>query len=1108
MSTRTYCPDCFQAPCACAGSTTLEPSAVSLTPAKIMPRGTKSSHTGAIQPAPLVYSRFTCDNEDEAIKVRKRVKLNEHGDLEKLSPEGFWRGSAQTVIGTVRTFLDELQHPKEKRSLLAFFTAGTNADATDKPLRMGSLPGGQKRSRSKEDFPFPEQNALLVIDSDELGAWPWLKTPEDVVDVLHQLGLQADGIASPSGSSYLEWPNGRQGLRGLHTFFSIDQGKEIPRVLDTIHKRAWLNGYGRILVGGNGVLHERSIVDRALATPNQPVFEHGAVLLDERIKQDRKVALCRYPNPADQYRQLKAANIAPLSTEEEAEYVRLVQRAKEEKQPEAERATETWVSNRTTLLPEGEREAARRALLDSRNNVHRDLSPDFPLVLNDNTVVFVRDIVAAPEGWHDKQIRDPFEPEYGERKATIRTKEQKDGRPKIISLAHGVAVVYYLVPRPQKASVQKPKNSHFKPAAFDDAGGLDVSSLKPFPSPRESECPCYIVTDEWTVEPGSDPEPDDGPFGPLPGTPPRPMPPGLWSFTYKRYKEGKSFLQTERISDPLHINAQAYDVSGNAFGRLVRFQTTAGTWREWAFPMALLNRDGAEVLAALLNMGFGIDSPLNRQKIVAYLMSSRPTKQVRCVPQIGWAGETFVLPDENIGKSASEIVLQSSEYAHGQAVMHGTSGTLEEWRTGVSAKAKGNPLLMLALSVAFAGPLLERTKSENGGIHLFGKTSSGKTTSLTAACSVWGGKDYVRVWRSTGNGLEGTAAMVNDCLLALDEISQADPENIGDVIYMLGNGVGKQRASKTGAARAVTRHRCAVISTGERSVADAMREGRRAAKAGQGVRLIDIDAGAGGIGFNEPHGCPTLGALTESITATATSHYGHAGRLFLRQLTEDTQDLEKRLTELRQRPEFRPDGAEGHVMRVAAKFALYGLAGELATEFGVTGWPPGAAIDAAIMAFQAWLAPRGKGVVEGRQALEAILSFIEKHGDSRFSDASSGSGLVRDRAGYWRGVEVNAGDGEVVVEREYLFHSAGLRDALSGLDFSVSVRELSEAGVLPPRDKDSTYTRVVRIAAENATKRLYPILPRKLAAALDGGRDGSTVTEFDPFADPGDAFHT
>jgi uncharacterized protein (DUF927 family) len=46
---------------------------------------------------------------------------------------------------------------------------------------------------------------------------------------------------------------------------------------------------------------------------------------------------------------------------------------------------------------------------------------------------------------------------------------------------------------------------------------------------------------------------------------------------------------------------------------------------------------------------------------------------------------------------------------------------------------------VLAISAAFAGPLLNLIDAESGGFHLRGASSIGKTTALVLAGSVWGG---------------------------------------------------------------------------------------------------------------------------------------------------------------------------------------------------------------------------------------------------------------------------------------------------------------------------------------------------------------------------------
>ncbi|WP_328517257.1 DUF927 domain-containing protein [Commensalibacter papalotli (ex Botero et al. 2024)] len=89
-------------------------------------------------------------------------------------------------------------------------------------------------------------------------------------------------------------------------------------------------------------------------------------------------------------------------------------------------------------------------------------------------------------------------------------------------------------------------------------------------------------------------------------------------------------------------------------------------------------------------------------------------------------------------------------------------------------------------------------------LHLVGKSQSGKSTALFVAASIWGkgARDgQVRSWRHTGNGLEGIANETSDLCLILDEFGEASAKEIGDIIYMLANAIGKGRANELGNAR-------------------------------------------------------------------------------------------------------------------------------------------------------------------------------------------------------------------------------------------------------------------------------------------------------------------
>ena len=152
------------------------------------------------------------------------------------------------------------------------------------------------------------------------------------------------------------------------------------------------------------------------------------------------------------------------------------------------------------------------------------------------------------------------------------------------------------------------------------------------------------------------------------------------------------------------------------------------------------------------------------------------------------------------------------------------------------------------------------------------------------------------------------------------------------------------------------------------------------------------------------------------------------------------------------------------------------MAGELATEYGLTGWEQGAALDAAAEGFKVWRANRGKSNDERRQILEQVSSFIERHGDSRFSDAdispdSKFPNQTRDRAGWWR--DSSAG-------RTYLFTKDGLREALKGFDFNRALDVLQAEGVLPAPGANGERAKSVRIKARGEeTIRLYTVNVKK-----------------------------
>lgn len=524
----------------------------------------------------------------------------------------------------------------------------------------------------------------------------------------------------------------------------------------------------------------------------------------------------------------------------------------------------------------------------------------------------------------------------------------------------------------------------------------------------------------------------------------------------------------QRIGAPLHIEALSHDEHSGNFGRLLRFRDSTGQWKEWLMPMAMLAGNGEALRSELLSRGYTYNDR-HKAHILSHIMQSQPRERLIAAIRTGWHGDgtAFVLPQTTLGDTRYRF---QAEHAHDSHLS--TRGTLDAWRSQIGERCSGSPILILAACTGFAGALLKPAKQQaagGAGLNLLGKSSRGKTTALQVAASIWGSPETVRNWSATGNGLEALAASLNDTLLPLDELSQSSPYDAGNMVYLLANGTGKQRAKRTGGMRTAARWRLMVLSSGERTLAAHMAEGGKRAKAGQEARLLDVPAVDRPYGaFDQLHGLPDGASFSNTLKQATSEQYGLTGQAFVRQLMEYKGDLPHEYSEICRLPAFQvSDGVES---RAAGTFALLALGGELATGFGLTGWREGEAIEASVTGFNLWREHRGQGNTEDRQILEAIADFIDRHGDSRFSDldqpASAGP-LIRDRAGYWR----NTAEG-----RTYYLTSGGLKEAGAGHELKAVIATLDAAGWITER---STGKNSIKVKVHGKATNLYAIQPQE-----------------------------
>lgn len=515
-----------------------------------------------------------------------------------------------------------------------------------------------------------------------------------------------------------------------------------------------------------------------------------------------------------------------------------------------------------------------------------------------------------------------------------------------------------------------------------------------------------------------------------------------------------------RICSPLYVDATTNTECGKFYGRYLRFRDTLGHWRKWAMPMELLRGSCEELRGELLAAGVEIDQQ-NRAKLPVYLQWQIPKKVMLAATRTGWTknGNAYVFHDQVIG---DENTFFQSESINSDGAAK-TGGDYSHWQA-IAKLCEGNPVLMLSLCVSFSGALLAKVHRDSGGVHWVGDSSIGKTTALIIGTSVWGGEDFKRTWRATSNGLEGVAALLSDSCMCLDEISEADPREVGSIVYSLGNGLGKTRANRIGSARAANRWRLSLLSTGERSIGAAMQEGGKQAKAGQLIRLLNISAVRKHGVFDDLHHFSDGREMADYFKTHCAKHYGHAGIAFVEHLLKyQHEDFGEVLAKI----ETQFLNNDSQAARAASRFAVYAMAGELAIEAGILHWKQNSALEACQIMFDEWNTMRGGNATEHGQILQNVQDYILKFGDTKFTDKLNRDEKPRaDRSGWFH----HTGKGTV-----YMFTSAALEEAGGGYDFKRVLDALDSAGWIAEYGEDGKTSKATKI--DGSTKRLYWILP-------------------------------
>lgn len=473
----------------------------------------------------------------------------------------------------------------------------------------------------------------------------------------------------------------------------------------------------------------------------------------------------------------------------------------------------------------------------------------------------------------------------------------------------------------------------------------------------------------------------------------------IW-FSEQRDKDGSyNYDKAIRVCTPIEVIAKCSDIKGLSHGKVINVVSKQRGVIRTIIPAEVIGIDPHTCVKTLMKLGLEMpNAKTNKGLIVDLLNRWEPGRYATIVDQGGWDSQFryFVIGEEPIKIPGfdEEIIYESLEYDHSFR----TKGDFETWYEEVARPCEGNSRYMLAISMAFAGPLMKLTNTPSGGVHFYGESTGGKSTVAIAAGSVTGGghpeNGFLKQWATTPAGAEALFSQHNDLFMPMDEINQVSSDQLESIGYMFGNSTGKMRGNINIKAVAGKQWSVMMLSTGEDSVADKLAEKGIKEKTGLAVRITSIAADAGiilpdgskGGTIEYLHGFSSPAEFADAIKKAAINNYGHAIRLYLPNLLEDTSVKEKvegyQVAFMNQVEQLIV--GNGQARRVAKKFSTIAAGGELAISYMLLPWAEGSAITAAVRCFQDWL-KEWRGIGGNRElhvaAEEAFTYFRTKSRD-------------------------------------------------------------------------------------------------------------------------------
>lgn len=392
--------------------------------------------------------------------------------------------------------------------------------------------------------------------------------------------------------------------------------------------------------------------------------------------------------------------------------------------------------------------------------------------------------------------------------------------------------------------------------------------------------------------------------------------------------EGRKAPRPVKVcNSPLRITEIQQNIDTGQISAVISFQYLG---RTVSVPVTRSQMaDARQLVATLSGVGAPITS-LNARLITAYLAAYEhafaarlPRKKVTSRFGRGRVDGPFFFP----GVSAD---VEFTPLGAGDASLYrayaSRRGSLRGWLEAMRAvEREGLMIPQVAVLAALVPPLQRKMRIPNFILDLHGNTSTGKSTSLKLAASVYGSPNdpdsLILQWMNTSVAIEQLAATCSELPIFLDDAQHCPAELKRLVVYMIANGRGKGRGSRSGRGGLgeTTSWNTVALSTSEEPLHESSpHEGARG-------RILPV----GGL---TPAFRPGTASLVNGIERVVGENHGHAGEAYVRHLNgwsaADVSRWHRRYTEIT--GELLRSSSSDLIGRVGGYVAAVQLAAELA----------------------------------------------------------------------------------------------------------------------------------------------------------------------------------